>query len=211
MWRAIFASTSGATELRLAKMKPFSGARRSTAVAAMLGSMLLCFASPVYAQTSSSDAYTTVTDPTTGDVTIYNPDGTILYIVVTDATPREETYYDASGNIVDPLHAFCYNTSSCTDNGIVTPVSSNNPSFGFSISPGPQTGYYYVDVLVPNNDVPIVNGSPDPGSVTYSIGCVNFCGPNDTSGTTITPVSATLKGLWNGGDLTAFLNRDTMP
>lgn len=173
------------------------------ALAAMLGGILFCFASPISAQTSAN-TYTTVTDPATGDVTTYNPDGSIQYTVVTNPTTGDQTYYDANGNVVDPLHAFCYGTSTCTDNGTVTPVSSKDPSFGFSISPGPQTGNYYVDVLVPDN-------LPGAGSESYSIGCANFCGASDTSGSTIAPVSATLQGLWTGGNLTTFLNRNTTP
>ena len=52
----------------------------------------------------------------------------------------------------DPLHAFCWGaTPVCLDNGTVTPTSTNPPNFGFTVSPGPQTGDFRIDVLVPNN------------------------------------------------------------
>ena len=53
----------------------------------------------------------------------------------------------------DPLHGVCFSpTAACTDNGTVTPTGSNQPNFGFTISPGPQTGDFLIVVLVPNND-----------------------------------------------------------
>lgn len=57
----------------------------------------------------------------------------------------------SAGIVNDPLHAFCYGTSTCADNGVTTPTTTNPPQFGFSISPGPQTGDFLVEVLVPNN------------------------------------------------------------
>jgi hypothetical protein len=51
----------------------------------------------------------------------------------------------------DPLHGFCNGSAgSCTDNGTNTPLG-NSTKFGFSISPGPQTGDLILDILVPNN------------------------------------------------------------
>jgi hypothetical protein len=55
---------------------------------------------------------------------------------------------------LDPLHGFCWGaTPACADAGSDTPTFTNPPNFGFTISPGPQTGDYFIDVLVPNNDV----------------------------------------------------------
>jgi len=51
------------------------------------------------------------------------------------------------------LHAFCFSpTAMCTDNGTVTPTSASSPNFGFWVSSGPETGNFWVDILVPNND-----------------------------------------------------------
>src|SRR5215470_15793196 len=54
----------------------------------------------------------------------------------------------------DPLHGFCNGAApagSCADNGTNTPLG-NSTTFGFSISPGPQTGNLSLYILVPNND-----------------------------------------------------------
>jgi len=52
----------------------------------------------------------------------------------------------------DPLHGVCNGAGSgtCSDNGTNTPLG-NSTTFGFSISPGPQTGDLLLDILVPNN------------------------------------------------------------
>src|SRR5690349_7247522 len=56
--------------------------------------------------------------------------------------------------LIDPLHGFCNGTApSCVDNGTNTPLGSTSTNFGFSISPGPQTGDLLIELLVPNNDV----------------------------------------------------------
>jgi hypothetical protein len=53
----------------------------------------------------------------------------------------------------DPLHGYCGGAGQCADNGTNSPTSTNPPSnFGFTISPGPQTGTLFIDVLVPNNE-----------------------------------------------------------
>lgn len=66
--------------------------------------------------------------------------------------------------ILDPLHAFCWGaTPACLDNGTVTPTTTNPPNFGFTISPGPQTGVFLVDVLVPNNS------APNPSLLSFAI------------------------------------------
>ncbi|HLY53809.1 MAG TPA: hypothetical protein VKQ31_12405 [Steroidobacteraceae bacterium] len=98
----------------------------------------------------------------------------------------------------DPLHAFCYGTSACSDNGVVTPTTTNPPQFGFTISPGPQTGDYLIDVLVPNND---------PQPVTYTI-TGSQGGPLDNSGisSTATEFSTT---AWTSGDLGNYLGIPT--
>ena len=80
----------------------------------------------------------------------------------------------------DPLHG-CSVSSGCTDNGTNTPITDTS-QFGFTISPGPQTGTLFLDILVPNN---LAGG---PFSITGT-----------ASGT------ATLVGAWTSGDLSAIL------
>jgi hypothetical protein len=99
----------------------------------------------------------------------------------------------------DPLHAFCYGTTVCSDNGTVTPTTTNPPKFGFTASPGPQTGDYIIDVLVPNND-------PHPAS--YSITGTQG-GLFDNS--SISATASKLSGQWTGGDLSGFLNISASP
>src|SRR6516225_11589659 len=51
------------------------------------------------------------------------------------------------------LHGYCAGVGQCVDNGTNSPTTTNPPSnFGFTISPGPQTGDLSIDVLVPNNE-----------------------------------------------------------
>jgi len=56
--------------------------------------------------------------------------------------------------IDDPLHGQCNGTGTgtCSDNGKNTPLG-NSTTFGFTISPGPQTGDLIITLLVPNNEV----------------------------------------------------------
>ncbi|MBN9510840.1 MAG: PEP-CTERM sorting domain-containing protein [Alphaproteobacteria bacterium] len=52
----------------------------------------------------------------------------------------------------DPLHGFCYGSSSCSDNGTITATLSDPPEFGFSKSPANgSTDQFLLEVLVPNN------------------------------------------------------------
>ena len=54
--------------------------------------------------------------------------------------------------LTDPLHGYCAGVGQCVDNGTNSPTTNNPPvNFGFTISPGPQTGIVLIDVLVPNN------------------------------------------------------------
>jgi hypothetical protein len=71
----------------------------------------------------------------------------------------------ASADIIDdPLHGFCWGaTPVCTDNGVVTPTTTNPPNFGFWASSGPLAGDYFVVVLVPSNE------DPSPGSLSFAI------------------------------------------
>jgi PEP-CTERM motif len=54
--------------------------------------------------------------------------------------------------IDDPLHGYCGGAGQCIDNGTNSPTSNNPPTnFGFTISPGPQTGNLFIDLLIPDN------------------------------------------------------------
>ena len=93
--------------------------------------------------------------------------------------------------VEDPLHGFC--AATCNDNGTNTPITSNPPvNFGFTVSPGPQTGELYLDILVPNtasvnpaNTVTVTGTSIVGGSKNFSL------------------FSAT---AWTSGDLATYLN-----
>ena len=77
--------------------------------------------------------------------------------------------------IEDPLHVFC--AAGCADNGTNTPITSNPPvNFGFTVSPGPQTGVLYLDILVPNtspvnpaNTVTVTGTSITGGSRNFAL------------------------------------------
>jgi hypothetical protein len=55
----------------------------------------------------------------------------------------------------DTLHVYCTSpTTSCTDNGDITPTSTNPPTFGFEHKPpGQGGGEFYLEVLIPDNVV----------------------------------------------------------
>ena len=104
----------------------------------------------------------------------------------------------------DPLHGFCYgSTPGCYSNGKVTPTNTNPPQIGFTIAPGPQTGNYYVDFLVPINEAGV------PGNLSFSFtetqgGASN----NQTETATATLVSST---PWSGGSLAGYLGISASP
>jgi hypothetical protein len=53
----------------------------------------------------------------------------------------------------DPLHGYCQGVGQCIDNGTNSPTTNNPPiNFGFTVSPGPASGDFLIDVLVPNNE-----------------------------------------------------------
>jgi hypothetical protein len=84
----------------------------------------------------------------------------------------------------DSLHGQCNGTGvgTCSDNGTNTPLG-NSTTYGFTISPGPQTGDLQIVILLPDN----------------------YTAP--AGGFAITPtVNATQVGTdWNAGHLDAFL------
>ena len=92
----------------------------------------------------------------------------------------------------DAMHGQC-NGSPCLDNGTNTPLGTST-TFGFTISPGPQTGDLIIDFLVPNNDA-------KPGSFA-----LNFA--NNVLAGTATLFSAT---AWTSGSLAAYLGISANP
>jgi len=98
----------------------------------------------------------------------------------------------AVADIEDPIHGYCAGAGQCVDNGTNSPTSTNPPSnFGFTISPGPQTGDLRIDVLVPNNE-------PAPASFALT----------GTLAGTATLFSPT---AWTSGDLASYLGISASP
>ena len=92
----------------------------------------------------------------------------------------------------DPLHGYCGGVGQCVDNGTNSPTTNNPPvNFGFTVSPGPASGDFILDVLVPNNE-------PKPTS---------FAVTGSLSGTA-TLFSAT---AWTTGSLDAYLGISASP
>lgn len=99
----------------------------------------------------------------------------------------------SANTIYDPLHGTCNGTAgACTDNGTNTPLG-NSTKFGFTISPGPQTGDLTVVALIPNTE------TFTPSTITETV-------PNSTS-YNFTQVS----GVWNANTLASFLGIDASP
>src|SRR5215469_9348469 len=97
--------------------------------------------------------------------------------------------------VADPLHGYCSGAGQCVDNGTNSPTSNNPPTnFGFTVSPGPQTGDFLVDILVPSNVDP---GGPYHLTGTYS---------GTASLVSATPFAAGAFGLGSNPTLSAYLN-----
>ena len=92
----------------------------------------------------------------------------------------------------DALHGFCTNVT-CSDNGAITPVPTNNPSFGFWDASGPVTG---TDIIV------VLSLTNLGGSIALN--------PTNVTGSPAT--SATLLGTkWTSGFLDTFLGLGAQP
>jgi len=121
--------------------------------------------------------------------------GLLAGVLASATAARAQTIVD------DPLHGFCFAAvSSCADNGTFTPIQwkDTNTQFGFDISPGPGTGDYKIEFLIPDT---ALNAS----SLTITVSGIHG-GTADTQ--VIGPKTAT-KSLteWNNQnqDLAAFL------
>jgi hypothetical protein len=97
----------------------------------------------------------------------------------------------SADTLIDPLLGFC--SAGCIDNGTNTPITSNPPvNFGFTVSPGPQTGDLFLDILVPNTSpVNPANTVTVTGSTLPAVG-VNFSLVSTTA--------------WTSGSLDTYLN-----
>ena len=108
------------------------------------------------------------------------------------------------GTVDDPLHGFCYGTTpACIDNGTNTPTSTNNPSFGFFVTPDPQVGDLHIAVLVPNNAVVL------PSLLSFLV-----TGTQGGPGNNLPLLGiATLfnTAAWTGGRLDVYLGIDAAP
>jgi hypothetical protein len=108
----------------------------------------------------------------------------------------------------DPLHGFCYGDASCAEAKVgpnmVTPtLTQTNLDFGFTISPGPQTGYFYVYILTPD----LAGADALSFSVTGTqTGALN-------TGSITTPVAASLVSNtpWTTGFLDTYLGISASP
>ena len=96
---------------------------------------------------------------------------------------------NAQTTLDDPLHGCTGVPSVCTDNGTVTISTSNSPTYGFTISPGPNTGDYLIIVLIPDN---LLGANSESFSVT---------------GGAISPVTESLFSTtpWTSGFLAPYL------
>ncbi|MBN9507831.1 MAG: PEP-CTERM sorting domain-containing protein [Alphaproteobacteria bacterium] len=105
----------------------------------------------------------------------------------------------ARADVIDPLHVFCTSpTPACTDNGTITPTSTNPPSFGFVKSPDTgSTPHFLLEVLIPDN----VAGA---GAQSISI---------SGSNTGVASVTGTLFSAtpWTSGQLDAYLGISASP
>ena len=103
----------------------------------------------------------------------------------------------------DSLHGFCVPLSpTCSDNGAVTPVSSQLPTFGFWDASGPVTGTDELAFLIPNNR----DSSP---SFTFTVS-VTHGGPSNATNTSGT-ASLFSSTPWSSGQLDSYLGLSANP
>jgi hypothetical protein len=95
---------------------------------------------------------------------------------------------------MDPLHGYCGGPSQCVDNGTNSPTTNNPPTdFGFTISPGPGTGIFSLDFLIPNN-------APSPLSENFTL-----------TGTLVGTPALFSKTPWTSNDLGVYLGINASP
>jgi hypothetical protein len=104
----------------------------------------------------------------------------------------------------DPLYAFCYGSTSCVNGGVTTQtVPSSSLQFGFYIAPGPNTGDFFIDILIPTNE------DATPSALSFAITGTQGGAANNAS------ISATASLVypqaWKGGGLTTYLGLTLAP
>jgi hypothetical protein len=107
------------------------------------------------------------------------------------------------------LHGYCNTnpatlpSTTCLDNNTNSPTMVNPPlQFGFTTSPGPQTGQLFIDVLVPNNN-PLTPGFALTGTLS---GTASLFNPTAwTSGKLDAYLGTPVAGAKPANDIGAFL------
>jgi hypothetical protein len=94
------------------------------------------------------------------------------------------------------VHGYCktFPPPECIDNGTTSPAAQNPLlAFGFTTSPGPQSGDLFVDVLVPNH------AAINPTTLTITL-----------TGTLSGTATVFSSSAWTSGDLDAYLGAPIM-
>jgi hypothetical protein len=100
----------------------------------------------------------------------------------------------------DSLHVFCSSpTPTCTDNGSITPTSSNPPTFGFLKDGGADAdaGTLYLEVLIPND---VANAASEAFSISGTY-----------TGNALVNASLISTTAWTSGQLDAYLGISASP
>jgi len=123
-------------------------------------------------------------------------------LVPLSATAASAAFTDTSNSdtgLLDPLHGYCSN--GCADNGNNSPVTgTGNPvNFGFTVSPGPNSGDFLLEVLVPTNK--------DSSPTSLSFGLTG----TDSNGSVSATASLVSSSKWTSGDLDSFLGINASP
>src|SRR5215469_13301426 len=87
--------------------------------------------------------------------------GAVAFGLVLGGTP-------ARAVVLDPLHGVC---AGCADNGTNTPLVSQ--PFSFSVSPGPQTGTFVLEVLEPTAEQ-VPGANPTITGTSTNTGAINI-------------------------------------
>lgn len=99
-----------------------------------------------------------------------------------------------SGPAAATLHGYCAPPTQCVDNGTNSPTSTNPPlQFGFTTSPGPNSGDLFIDILVPNNE------DLNPSSLSFGL-----------TGTLTGTATLFNASPWGSGQLDAYLGAPLM-
>ena len=97
----------------------------------------------------------------------------------------------AGAATIDPLHGFCTGAFTCSDNGTITPVTSLQPTFGFTKSPDSGTYDLVLYALAPE--------PPTNNALSFSIT------KTSSSPTVTTNASLVSSTPWTSGNLYSYL------